>query len=559
MAAAVAAPAGPLHSSVPGRAAAKPTWDAQHKLPTKTPARPANAKVQEILDVMAPGKGQAGQTMPGQNKPLLRWERAWCIQDALDQHSNLNEQRQIFSQLGEDRLRANQESVQVAYEQVAAALNTARQTTPEAATSAQKINGIAGQLQVAVRDFRLAQRLMETVEAQVRLQFSWIEEDLEKSCQELTSLKEVVDDKSLAVAQDDHLPSQIHGPDGRQLQQKFKYCTNCKVGGHGQRFCRYLLERSDWRVYPHQSWFQDETKNEYWCPLGKKLVDFADESHFSRVAMYLKGRAWLEDKTKVLELVPDLMPETYIIEGQKWKNGKCPPSDDEVDVLPWFVKEADRNWGTSIHLCSKPSECIKVVGDSMSTFVVQQHVKDPLLMSDGRKSHIKFYNLLVGHEDGVRWSLYTYQDGYLSISPNPWSPTDISKETQVTIIRSGRSGTWEPWAESYPKCKEGVKQLMKKAIDGRRLEPRPGKRQFEIFSADFLIDTSGKAWFFEFNMSPVLKDHTDDSANNDADMIRGALSIVFPHRFGNPGLWEFAGEYNQPQNHSGATSSSQSP
>ena len=30
---------------------------------------------------------------------------------------------------------------------------------------------------------------------------------------------------------------------------------------------------------------QDEKGNEYHCPLGKKLVDFADESHFSRIAM----------------------------------------------------------------------------------------------------------------------------------------------------------------------------------------------------------------------------------------------------------------------------------
>ena len=59
--------------------------------------------------------------------------------------------------------------------------------------------------------------------------------------------------------------------------------------------------------------------------------------------------------------------------------------------------------------------------------------------------------LLVGFEDGVRWHLYTFQagtggtgielhlnpifssvqDGYLSISPNKWSPTDLSKDTQA--------------------------------------------------------------------------------------------------------------------------------
>ena len=51
----------------------------------------------------------------------------------------------------------------------------------------------------------------------------------------------------------------------------------------------------------HQKWFEDEKHNEYHCPLGKRLVDFAVESHFSRIAMYIKGRIWLEDKTKIAQ------------------------------------------------------------------------------------------------------------------------------------------------------------------------------------------------------------------------------------------------------------------
>ena len=101
-------------------------------------------------------------------------------------------------------------------------------------------------------------------------------------------------------------------------------------------------------------------------------MDFADESHFSRIAMppaefsyclrhgrYLKGRAWLEEKTKVLELAPGKMPDTYIIENGQWR-GSPPPPDEEVSDLPWFVKEADRNWGTSVHVCGKPSACLSL-------------------------------------------------------------------------------------------------------------------------------------------------------------------------------------------------------
>lgn len=328
------------------------------------------------------------------------------------------------------------------------------------------------------------------------------------------------------------------------MRQKYRYCTNCKVGGHGQRFCQYLLERPDWRVYPNQKWFEDEKRNEYHCPLGKKLVDFADESHFSCIAMYLKGRAWLEEKTKVYELAPELMPETFIIKKGQWQ-GQPPPHDDQVPNLPWFVKEADRNWGTSVHVCAKPSECLGIA-NAEATYVVQQHIKDPLLMDDGRKCHIKFYVLLVGHEDGVRWHLYTFQEGYLSISPNAWSPSDLSKETQVTIIRSERIGGWPAWGAAYPKCKNAVAKVISKAVAESKLEGRPGKRQFEIFSADFMVDMHGDVWFFEFNMSPVLKDPQDAPKVNDADMIRGALSVVAPYEGGGPGLWDFVAEYLSP-------------
>jgi len=188
-------------------------------------------------------------------------------------------------------------------------------------------------------------------------------------------------------------------------------------------------------VYPQQKWFEDEKRNEYHCPLGKRLVDFADESHFSRLAMYIKGRVWLEDKTKMWQLVPHLMPDTFVITDCKWVDDKKPPPDDECGVLPWFVKEADRNWGTSVQTCAKASQCMTLARPG-ATYVVQQHIKNPLCMDDGRKVHIKFYVLLVGMEDGKTWKLYTFKDGYLSISPNKWSPQDLSKETQITIIRT---------------------------------------------------------------------------------------------------------------------------
>jgi len=472
---------------------------------------------------------------------LVRYERSWSIQDALDQHAALAEQREVLVEIGKNRLRIRQTQLSLADLEVEDALEAAKSIGPAEAGDAQRVLVFANRVRAAVRDLRLAARLRSMENNVVGQQIALADTEIEKSRQEMTMIKEVIDDKSLVVATDDVTANQ-EPPEELAAQQRFKYCTNCKVGGHGQRFCEYFLERPDWRMYPNQKWFEDDKNNEYHCPLGRKLVDFADESHFSRVAMYLKGRAWLEEKTKVLEIARDQIPETFIIEKGVWK-GPAPPPDDQVPALPWFVKEADRNWGTSVHVCSKPSECLGLAKPD-ATYVVQQHIQDPHLTDDGRKCHIKFYILLLCLEDGVRWNLYTYKDGYLSISPNKWSPNDLSKETQVTIIRSEHIGGWKTWPLAYPKCKDASAKVIERAVTEGKLEGRLGKKQFEILSADFIVNTNGDVWLFEFNMSPVLKDPQDAPKVNDAAMIRGALSIVVPWDGGNPGLWDFAGEFH---------------
>lgn len=475
---------------------------------------------------------------------LVRFAQSWSIQDSLDQHAALTEQREVLLDIGRNRLRVRSTQRAITELEVEDAMEASRALGEIDATDSQYVLGMARRITSAVRDLKLSARLHLMEQDVVDKNISLLEVEIEQSRKEMTTMKEVIEDPALYLALDESqsAPPLPVDASGRPLKQRYMYCTNCKVGGHGHRFCEYFLERPEWRVFPSQKWFQDENGSEYICPLGKKLVDFADESHFSRLAMYLRGRVWLEEKTKVLELGGDLIPKTYILEKGRWR-GDPPPSDDEVGELPWFVKEADRNWGTSVHLCAKPSECLGLAKPD-ATYVVQQHVADPLLLDDGRKCHIKFYVLLMGLEDTVTWNLYTYKEGYLSISPNKWSPTDLSKETQVTIIRSERIGDWEAWPSAYPKCKAAVAKVMNKAVTEGKLEGRVGKRQFEILSADFMVDTHGDVWLFEFNMSPVLKDPKDEPKVNDAEMIRGALHIVCPFEGGSAGLWDFAGEFH---------------
>merc|ERR1712048_1116307 len=125
-------------------------------------------------------------------------------------------------------------------------------------------------------------------------------------------------------------------------------------------------------------WFEDKNGQTSYCPLGKRGVDFTDETYFSRIAMHIKGRIWLEDKRKLYEFVPELMPYTYIIVDQEW-HGESPPPQADNDPYPWFLKETDRNFATSVVALSGPEDCIKLA-KAGAVYVVQKHIERPLLM-----------------------------------------------------------------------------------------------------------------------------------------------------------------------------------
>jgi nicotinamidase-related amidase len=351
------------------------------------------------------------------------------------------------------------------------------------------------------------------------------------------------------------------------------YCSDCGRRGHGARFIELLLQRPDWRSYPTQPWYEDMlTGKEYFSPLGKKLVAFCDEPEFSQLSMYIAGREWLDEKDKVLLFATDFMPLTYCFENGCWVDDKKPPDDLEEGstTSPWFIKEADKNLGgNAISIISKPS----LIPGAMKTdrrYVVQQHVKDPLLMDDGRKVHIKFYVLLLCDADGSSWEIFTYKGSLLSISPNRWSPEDLSHDTQITIHRHSeppaRTQGWgRHWPEMYEKCKAGTLTVVQRAVEKGNLKGRRGKRQFEVFSADWMGDTHGNVWLFEFNMSPALcrafQDFDEvaqgDSADSkrrtelmqhDEKMLRDALAVVLPWDGGEmPGLWDLAGSFPGPE------------
>lgn len=462
----------------------------------------------------------------------VQFQRVWSIPEALEQYESLSRQNEMLAEAGGNRLKVRRMQRKFAQLHAEETLELLRSAGAGRAAS----TAVVELSRRAATDLRDAVKLLELEEVLLKEKLLQSAKEAQKSRDALAELKAATEDSTVRA-----VPANPgDAPPARTADAEYFYCTNCKVGGHGARFSEYLLRRPNWRIYPAQVWFKDDKgSREYYCPLGRHLVDFTDETRFSRVSMYIKGHIWMEDKTKLYEVVPDMMPDTYVIDDLKWRNGRAPPPDDKVNGLPWFVKEADRNWGTSVHVCRRPSECIGLAKPG-ALYAVQQHIAEPLCMDDGRKCHIKFYILLIGREDGFSWDLYTYRDGYLSISPNRWSPDDLSKETQVTIIRSERINSWKHWSSVYPKCKTAVAEVLRRLITEGKLQGQPGRTQFEIMSADYIVDERGGVWLFEFNTSPVLKDPKDSPDVHDGDLILGALSIVLPWEGGDPGKWDHA-------------------
>jgi hypothetical protein len=517
------------------------------------------------------------QRLPPMDAPT-RYARSWSIQAALDQHGSLKRQREILLEIARSRVQVRQSMAALAELALEDALTKAREASLSGATqSVQARKQIAATVKAAMEEVRQrsSDLAREVRVGQTRMAVAV--EEIRKSQEEMRALKKAIDDKN----------SQRNGDAGTGERQH--YVTNCKVGGHGARFCDYLLQRPNWHVFPHQKWFQDEVKgDQYFCPLGKHTVDFVDETQFSSVAMYLKGRIWLEEKTKVFEMVPEIMPPTYIIVNRKWKGPEPPeatqagitfeeyveapadtgwweaaqkePTAKEIteeekeqcalalkgkdELLPWFLKEADRNWGTSVRCFETLEECVKYA-KADSTYVVQRHIARPLLY-EGRKAHIKFYILVNATARGAKWQYWSLRNGYLSIAPHPWSPKDVSKDMQVTIVRSQRIDTWEAWPIVYPKCRDATKIVFRRAVEERKLEGRE-TAQFEIMSADYIVDQDNNVSLLEFNTSPVLKDPKDSPDVHDGDMITGALGIVFPWEGSDSSCWELADEFEGPE------------
>lgn len=302
--------------------------------------------------------------------------------------------------------------------------------------------------------------------------------------------------------------------DSTRSRCNIRYLADCQRSGHMHLYASALLRKGGWRKYPTQLWYTDAALSgrKFLCPIGRPILDFCDEPAFSKISMFIKGREWLDEKEKIVSLAGESMPKTYVIRHGKWADEAPLPEESTL----FFLKEAEKNGGRAVQVYHSPAECLANATDTITTYVVQGHVAAPMLTNDGHKCHVKVYCLLRCSADDdtgdVSWTLYTCKDCYLSVASKVWSATDISHEAQITTLRNKKlkpghaADNFKAWPSVYGKCQTLISDIVRRAIDQGRLRGREGKAQYEIFSADFIVDGLEKLWCIEFNFTPVLYD-----------------------------------------------------
>ena len=203
-----------------------------------------------------------------------------------------------------------------------------------------------------------------------------------------------------------------------------KYVCDCGRGGHLSIFIYYLVRDYGFIEWPVQPWYQDIAKQgkQYWCPLGRRIVDICDEPQFSsQTRLFLSGRKWLDEKDLLHTLVPDLMPPTF--RTLKGAQEYCDSIDINNNELIWFLKKVNQNGGRAVRVRKGlPTQSLEV--DEQ----LQVHVPRPLLFiksekldrnefpDQGYKCHVKTYQwigVVRDAADAICWHLYMYDLYYL--------------------------------------------------------------------------------------------------------------------------------------------------
>jgi hypothetical protein len=397
-----------------------------------------------------------------------------------------------------------------------------------------------------------------------------------------------------------------------------KYVVDCGRGGHLSLFLPYLLKEHGYCLWPKQPWYKESSvttsNKQYYCPLGRSLVELCDEPQFGYgTKFFLAGRQHLDEKNLLYDLVPELLPPTFgtVEAAQRYAQQHHQQQPDDANLV-WFLKKVNQNGGRAITITNELPRQPLARDDQL-----QVHIPRPLLYHENHecqgqfKCHVKTYLYLACNNgltlsavtdpnvataspstttaaaNDVKWILYLYDCFYLATANSPWSTRDLSDDAQITTIRTHRLYADHPWRVRWnltDRIRAHLTTVVQRAVVQGTLQshhatvaasaqaatatvPPPDASsscsaaalQFEVFSADWMLDEDGKIYLIEINGTPVLFDaempqdlstkglrlydrlyraDPHGAVVNDHDLLREAIGLALTARLPATSLWK---------------------
>ncbi len=362
-----------------------------------------------------------------------------------------------------------------------------------------------------------------------------------------------------------------------------KYVCDCDRGGHISLYMFYLLRDHGYVKWPRQPWFQDLTRNgkQYWCPVGRRTIDLCDEPQFgSSMRFFLSGREWFDEKDLLHQLVPELMPPTFhsLEEAEKYSDEILESSGSRPFI--WFLKKVNQNGGRAVEVRNDlPKQPLE------SDEQLQVHIPRPLLfqkssLSDGElrphKCHVKTYQWIGCTRDPatnvISWQLYMHDLYYLATADKPFDPKDLSDQVQITTMRTHRLYGDNPWRNKWnltERIRKRMETILRRAVEKGKLKcslpennDNTNKKyamQFEVNSADWMLDEDGNMFLIECNGIPVLyvpevkqplitrglnlydglyKKDPKTACVDDTDLVKEAIGLALTGKLPKKTLWK---------------------
>jgi len=360
-----------------------------------------------------------------------------------------------------------------------------------------------------------------------------------------------------------------------------RYVCDCGRGGHLSLFLPYLLRDHGYCLWPRQPWYKElslTSNKEYYCPLGRRIVDLCDEPQFgSGTRFFLAGRQHLDEKDLLHSLVPEMMPPTFAtVEEARVYAAK---QQDASQKLVWFLKKVNQNGGRAITITNEVP-----AGPLESDDQLQVHIPRPLLYHENHerqgkfKCHVKTYQYLACNrssitEGSVVWQLYMHDLFYLATAYAPWCPSDLSDDAQITTMRTHRLYPDNEWRVKWnltDRVRANMTTVIQRAVAQGKLQEQhstappqstidtASAMQFEVNSADWMLDEDGRIYLIEINGIPVLYDagesqelctkglklydrlyneNPESAVVNDHDLLQEAIGLALTGKLPKSSLW----------------------